>query len=57
MNGSSVGPPPRRFIRRGRKSKSIGNITTVQSVDVISEERAVPDNVYDTILMFIMDDV
>ena len=57
MNGSNIGPPPSRFIRRGKKSKSVGNITTVQSVDIISEECAVPDNEYDTILMFIIDDV
>ena len=54
---NSVGPPPSKFIRKGRRSKSIGNTTTVQSVDIHPTECAVSDKAYDEILMFIMDDM
>jgi len=57
MDHYTIGPPPSKFIRKGRKSRSIGNKTTVQDVDIYQSENTASSNMYDTILMFIMDDV
>jgi hypothetical protein len=57
MNNSGIGPPPSKFIRQGKRSKSIGNTTSVQSVVINPKECVVSDKAYDEILMFIMDDM
>ena len=57
MDHYTIGPPPSKFIRRGRKSRSIGNKTTVQDIGIHESESTISSDIYDAILIFIMDDV